>query len=264
MRTTDVDTPAGPTTVTIDGAGPSMLMLHGLTGLASRALASAPTGFTIAAFDQRGHGRGATPPPGSEAFAIDAFVDDAVAVLDQLGWAQATVAGESMGAAIAMRLALDHPDRVERLVLAAPAFLDEPNSEATRLNVLADLLETSSDLDATVATIKANQTAAGMPPAAVEHFEIFALHDPQVLARTIRDVMAWVPFPEPGRLAGLDVPAVVLGWHDDPLHPWPLAERAAALLDARLGAIADVFTALGNPATIGAALDLLLDDGSLK
>lgn len=49
-------------------------------------------------------------------------VEDCVAVLDAAGMDAATVLGESEGAACAVRLAVTRPERVERLVLVAPAL----------------------------------------------------------------------------------------------------------------------------------------------
>jgi len=49
---------------------------------------------------------------------FDRFVDDAVELLDHLGLDSVVVIGQSLGGAIAMRLASAHPDRVRALVLA--------------------------------------------------------------------------------------------------------------------------------------------------
>ena len=49
---------------------------------------------------------------------FDRFADDAVELLDHLGLDSAVVVGQSLGGAIAMRLAAAHPDRVRALVLA--------------------------------------------------------------------------------------------------------------------------------------------------
>jgi pimeloyl-ACP methyl ester carboxylesterase len=65
-------------------------------------------------FDNRGVGRSSGSPVGS----IADMAGDALAVLDELGLERVIVFGESMGGAIAQQLALNHPDRVEALILA--------------------------------------------------------------------------------------------------------------------------------------------------
>jgi pimeloyl-ACP methyl ester carboxylesterase len=66
-------------------------------------------------FDNRGVGRSS----GGAVTSIDEMADDAVRLLDHLGTERTVIFGVSMGGAIAQRLALDHPERVSALVLAA-------------------------------------------------------------------------------------------------------------------------------------------------
>jgi esterase len=95
-----------------------VLLLHGFTSHAHswQHLASAlvsGTGYEVAAFDQRGHGRsGATDRYGGRV-----VVEDVRSLLDALGWERASVAGHSMGGAAAFMFAARYPARVNRLVV---------------------------------------------------------------------------------------------------------------------------------------------------
>lgn len=62
-------------------------------------------------------GFGYTERPEGIAYGIDAWVDHAVGVLDALGIPQTDLVGNSFGGAIALALAIRHPQRVRRLVL---------------------------------------------------------------------------------------------------------------------------------------------------
>jgi 3-oxoadipate enol-lactonase len=64
--------------------------------------------------DHPGHGKSPTTPG---PYTIAGLADQVVAVLDQAGVGRAHVVGLSIGAMIGMALAVDHPDRVDRLAL---------------------------------------------------------------------------------------------------------------------------------------------------
>ena len=67
-----------------------------------------------------------TPPPVS----IADHAADAAALLDHLGVARAHIAGHSSGAAVAVQLALDHPEYVHTLMLLELSLLSVPSGEA--------------------------------------------------------------------------------------------------------------------------------------
>jgi pimeloyl-ACP methyl ester carboxylesterase len=91
----------------------------------------ASRGFTIARYDQRDAGQSTrTPDTGGSnpfvaiarqrgAYTSEDMTDDAMAVLDALGWEQAHIVGASLGGIIAQRIALRHPERVRSVVSAA-------------------------------------------------------------------------------------------------------------------------------------------------
>ena len=96
---------------------PTVLLLHGITASAlsfvpvRRALSPAIRTLTV---DLRGRGESAELPG---PYGMTVHVRDLIAVLDHLEIERVVVAGHSMGATIAARLAHDHPQRVSALVL---------------------------------------------------------------------------------------------------------------------------------------------------
>lgn len=68
--------------------------------------------------DLRGHGQSDKP---DQDYNLDVYVDDVAWMIDQLGLGQPVVAGHSMGGAIGLQLAADHPDLVKALILDDPA-----------------------------------------------------------------------------------------------------------------------------------------------
>lgn len=102
----------------LHGAGPPLLMISG-TGNDLRW--SAPEAhplngrYTVCHYDQRGLGRTSVP---AGPYTMADYADDAAALLDALGWDRVPVVGVSFGGMVAQHVAIRHPDRVERLVLA--------------------------------------------------------------------------------------------------------------------------------------------------
>jgi pimeloyl-ACP methyl ester carboxylesterase len=76
--------------------------------------------YRIIALDNRGCGRSGTP---REDYAIAEMAEDAVRLLDELGIAQASVVGHSMGGYIAQEMAIHHPRRVSKLILAGSSLV---------------------------------------------------------------------------------------------------------------------------------------------
>lgn len=76
--------------------------------------------FRVLRFDTRGHG-GSEAPPGS--YTLAQLVDDAIGILDGLDMEKIHWVGLSMGGMIGQGLALNHPDRLESLVLADTAAI---------------------------------------------------------------------------------------------------------------------------------------------
>ena len=98
------------------GEGPVLLALHGHFAEArtfARLAADLGGPLRVVALDQRGHGHSDRPAD----FSREGYVEDAAAVLAQLGCGPAVVLGHSMGGVNAYQLASRHPRSVRALVI---------------------------------------------------------------------------------------------------------------------------------------------------
>lgn len=108
-----------------------VLLLHG-TGLdhslweqvADRLIRS---GRRVIRADMRGHGRSNAPQAG---YGLDSLAADAIAVLDQLGVAEAHVVGHSLGGTVGVQVALSYPHRVTSVTTLGALIAGQTPPEA--------------------------------------------------------------------------------------------------------------------------------------
>ena len=103
----------------LGGSGPPLLLLHGYPQthvMWHRVAPYLAERFTVAAADLRGYGDSAKPAsdPAHAAYSKRAMARDQVEVMGSLGFERFAVVGHDRGARVTHRMALDHPDRVER------------------------------------------------------------------------------------------------------------------------------------------------------
>ncbi|GAA1319289.1 alpha/beta fold hydrolase [Pseudonocardia xinjiangensis] len=134
----------------IHGSGRPLILLHGgmLTIDLSfgRVLPALAEQHQAIAVELQGHGHtGDIDRP----LQLDLLADDVVALMDHLGLERADLCGFSLGGLVATELVVRHPERVDRLVLAAthfrpdgyhPEILD-PRQDSPRLPTAADFAE---------------------------------------------------------------------------------------------------------------------------
>ena len=119
---TRIDTGEAEIRVRHGGSGPPLLLLHGhpqthvMWHLVAPRLAEQ---FTVVAADLRGYGESSKPSttPDHEPYSKRAMARDQVATMQRLGFDRFSVAGHDRGGRCAYRLALDHPERVEKLAV---------------------------------------------------------------------------------------------------------------------------------------------------
>jgi 3-oxoadipate enol-lactonase len=102
----------------LEGSGERLLCISGTGGdLRHQPRLDGPlaANFEVLAYDQRGLGQSSLP---AWPYAMADFADDAAALLDAVGWDDCLVVGVSFGGMVAQEVAIRHPGRVRRLVLA--------------------------------------------------------------------------------------------------------------------------------------------------
>ena len=120
--------------------------------------------YRVISFDNRGIGYSSD---NEEPFSQHLLAGDAAGLLDALGIPQAHVLGTSMGASIAQELALNHPEKVDKLILSSAAYSVNVPETALLENMLRSCAA-NSDLDPAVrkqadSSLKWNGTYERLP-----------------------------------------------------------------------------------------------------
>lgn len=237
------------------GEGPAMVFAHGLSGTrhgVKAQLAPLADRYRIVVYDQRGHGD-STPVTDPACYEPRRMAEDMTSVLDALGIDRAVVGGESMGAATTLLFALAHPERVERLLITAPAFGDLPNPMGPRLKDLGESMSALGMEEALRRAAVRQRDELGWSPQAIEFTRsCFLAHDPVSIATALRTVVDWRILPDLSVVSTLAVPVCVIAWEADPLHPYELARRLVGLLpNASLEVIAPPPAVFLRPTVVG-------------
>jgi 3-oxoadipate enol-lactonase len=178
-------------------------------------------------FDHPGHGSSGVAPVGG----IEGLARQLLELLDHLGIARASFCGLSLGGAVAMRVAFDAPERVERLILACTAGrfrnaeLYGKRAELVRREGLEPIADSVIERWFTPGFRSAE-------PATVRRYRaMLVLTPPEGYARCCEAVRDW---DGRGDLHRIAAPTLAVAGADDPATPPADAEElAAAIPDAR-------------------------------
>ena len=184
----------------------------------------------VLAVDLPGHG-GRTAEPGLQCHESNAA--EVCRIMDQQGLRKAVIAGHSMGGAVALLMALEHPDRVAGLVLVATG---------ARLKMRSDFIEQArqaaeafgSDVPSATHIIPVEQMVHPAVPADVVQWLKDRIGKASAQA-TYADFLANNNFDVMARLGEIRTPTLVVGGSEDRMAPRKFAEfLAGAIPGARL------------------------------
>jgi pimeloyl-ACP methyl ester carboxylesterase len=218
------------------GEGPPVVLLHGLTAthryvvMGSKSLQRA--GHDVLAYDARGHGA-SDPAADPEAYTYDDLAGDLIGVLDDAGLDRAILAGASMGAHTAVRVALEHPERVAGLVLATPAYDPEAwPGDLVRWDALSDGLR-AGGVEGFVAAYGDEGPEQWRDTLRTVLRQRLGAHEhPEAVADALKAVPRSRPFADRADLRAVAAPTVVVADRDepDPGHPLAVGELYASLI----------------------------------
>ncbi|MGD8168463.1 alpha/beta fold hydrolase [Herbiconiux sp. P16] len=215
----------------------TVLLLHGLGGDREQALSLfapiVPPDTHLLAPDTRGHGvRDESGPAAS--FALDALADDiatrVVSARDAEGRSgePLTVIGISMGAAIALRLALRQLLPIDRIVFVRPSFTDQPLPHNLRaFPVIGELLADRGAVEGEKAFLQTSlyaDTHAESRLGAAGLLQQFRSPRAAERARRLIEIPRSAAFGSDDDLSSIDLPLAIAWAPLDPVHPVSVAE----------------------------------------
>jgi len=215
--------------VTDTGLGTPLLLIHGFTGSAASwapLLPQLARDHRVLTVELLGHGESDAPDAGRHA--VERQAVDLILILDRVGAAPADVLGYSLGARVALRLAIESPSSVRRLVLESPsAGVADPAARAARQDADDRWIEQleREDMDGFVRDWAAQPIFASQAHLAPER----RANRPHGLATSLRGAGQGVMTPLHERLRAIAAPTLVVSGRLDPTGSLRAAEVARGI-----------------------------------
>lgn len=216
-----------------EGKGMPVLWQHGL-GATQAQVAEVfpePSQFRRITMECRGHGDSELGPPAG--LSIEQFADDAVVLMDHLGVRRAVVGGISLGAAIALRLAVHDPERVSALIIARPAWISEP--APGRLQIYLDVAQLLAQFGAEqglqrLLDSERYRLVMGESPDNAASMRSFFARDPASTVALLSRIPAQGPGLTREQISRLVLPTLVIANEGDYVHSIAMATTLAELI----------------------------------
>ena len=220
------------------GDGLDFIWGHSLLGSMAQEDASGVLGWTalhdiarIVRYDARGHGQSESTVDASD-YSWPQLASNMWQVADYYGVNSAVLGGASMGCATALHAACQHPNRVRALVLVIPptAWAERVNSAVTYRRGASFLRFTGAVPMRMLRWLPKARSGTGFKDAMMrETLRLVATSNSLGVITAMRGA-ALSDLPEPDQLRQLSMPALILAWPDDPIHPLSTAHKLADLL----------------------------------
>lgn len=217
-----------------EGEGEPFVFQHGLCGDQAQPgqVFPADAGFRRITVECRGHGISDVGP--KAALSIATFADDIAGYLAARGMERPVVGGISMGAAIALRLAVRRPELVRALVIARPAWICAANPENMAPNRIAGELLDRYPAEEARRRFEASPLAEDLKrdgPDNLASVRGFFTREPiDVTAALLRAISTDGPGITEAEVSAIAVPTLVIGHERDVVHPLGHAQSLASMI----------------------------------
>jgi pimeloyl-ACP methyl ester carboxylesterase len=212
------------------GTGPAVLFQHGLGADNSQVAEIFPAEINVRRLTVECRSHGLSGKGSRQDLSIKTFGEDALAFLESYGVNEFIAGGISMGAAIALRLAVAVPQRVRALVLVRPAWLWDPAPNNMRpFAKVAEFLLSSDGPEKALARFDASSIAALLSKEAPDNLaslrRFFTHPEPLAIATLLSAISSDGPGVSEAEVASLKIPALVIGNSLDAVHPLEFAQK---------------------------------------
>ncbi len=201
----------------VHGDGPAFLFCS-VTGLDHQAwkfhqIPEFSRDHRVIVFDYRGTGKSSKT---IQKYSIKLFTDDAAALLEHLNVEHAIVCGHSMGGVVAQLLALDYPQKVEKLILASSGTA-HPDARGIPLSMCRDMVRDGFEAYIREHTIETGWTKEFVKqhPQLIEEFLRVRMSGIAPLENYLYFVLARQEHDHTARLKEIRVPTLVLVGDDE-------------------------------------------------
>lgn len=220
----------------VEGEGRPVLWQHGLGATVDQPAAVFPhrPGLQRITLMCRGHGNSDLGDPSK--LSIATFADDALALLDHLRIEKAAVGGISLGAGISLRLGSLHSERVDRMILARPAWVDVPGPEGQMPYVAAGEHLARFGAEEGLRRFVETQDYLTLKARSEDNAKSLVGYFSRSRPETTTALLARIPKDGPGiavtEMAKITIPTLIIGNGEDFVHPLAYAEALAGLIPA--------------------------------
>jgi pimeloyl-ACP methyl ester carboxylesterase len=217
------------------GTGLPFIFLHGLGGSIEQVIKiySPLQGVRMITFDQRAHGK--TSMGEKTDLGFRTFANDVLALYDHLHLECGIIGGISMGAGVALKFTLSHPDKVIALILSRPAWLDKPMEQKNKAiyKCIKELIEkhgTQAGRDLFLVSDVYKDLHKTSPENARSFLVHFEYEHAAATAAKYQLLPEDTPSYDRDEWKKIKVPTLVLASHSDHVHPYEYGLEYASLI----------------------------------